>query len=134
MADYNFRYKMNKTYKTHDGSGQLYHHIQAVALEQGSAASWDEAEVVPGCDKNIFVPATESLAIITGAGTNGEKVTAYKTLIANNVNSIHSPNHGWTFEQMELKMDNNDTVDAAFDAFEAFLVTIGQTYPIYFTI
>lgn len=132
MADYDYRYKLMDTYKTHDGSGQLIHHIAAVWQLEGET-DWENAETVPGCDKNIFVPAAEVLAILEGAGTNGEKITAYKVLIASNVNSVNVPNHGWTLAQLELKMDNNDMVDAAFDAFEAFLVSINQTYPIFLT-
>ena len=130
MADYSFRYKLQGAPAArNDGSGCADHDIYAEASSDGE--TW---ATVPGRHKTISIPAEQILAALE-AGTNPQKVAAYKDALAANLNTQPAPVTGWTSAQLEALMAANDLASAAaIGANEFILVTLGLIYPVTFTI
>jgi len=131
MADYSFRYVLQSApAATLDGSGMVLHDIYAQAQVQGG----DEWVVVPGRHKTISMPAAE-LATVLAMSNGAAKVTAYKQALVDNLDTTPVPVTGWGSVQLEALMDANDAAQtAASGANEYITVTLGQSYPVPFTI
>jgi len=130
--DYEFRYRLSSApTATTDGSGCVQHDIWALARVAGSQ---DDFAVVPGRHKTVSVPADE-LAVVMAMANGAAKVAAYKQALANNVNTQPVPVTGWGTEQLEALMDANDASAAQAAAADEYItVTLGQSYPVEFSI
>ena len=130
MADYDFQYRLNGAPEArNDGSGMVAHDIDAVAREQGSGDAWI---TIPARHKTFLIPGADLLAVM--AMPNGAaKVTAYKQLLADNLDTQAVPIVGWDAVSLEAMLDANDAAaDAATQANEYITVTLGQSYPVQF--
>lgn len=135
MADYQFRYRLQSApTATLDGSGTVQHDIYAEASADGE--TWS---VVPGRHKTIVVPAEDLATVLAMPDSTGPqrsaKNTAYKQLLADNVDSQADPLTGWGTAALEALMDANDASSAAASDADAYItVTLGQSYPVEFSL
>lgn len=136
MTDYQFMYRMNQSPEArNDGSGMVSHDIDAVAREQGSSDPWI---VIPARHKTVLIPASDLLTVMAMADGSGVQKTvknaAYKVILASNLNTQAVPIVGWSASELETLMDANDlSVDAATQADDYIINTLGQSYPIQFS-
>ena len=129
MADYEFRYRLNQAPEArNDGSGLVSHDIDAVSRVQGSS---DEFVSVPGRHKTILVPATDLLTVM-GMADGGAKVTAYKNLLAQNLNTSAVPVVGWDATSLEAMLDANDKSLDAMTQANAYIIA-NWPYPVTFS-
>jgi len=137
MADYEFKYRLSEApAATTDGSGMVQHQITAISRVAGSSDEW---AVVPGRNKTFNVPAADLTTVMEMPDSNATqkqaKNTAYKTLLADNVNTANEPAAGWTAAQLEALMDANDLASTeAGRADDYITVTLGQSYPVDFSL
>ena len=136
MTDYTFQYRMNQSPEArNDGSSMVSHDIDAVAREQGSSDPWI---VIPARHKTVLVPASDLLtAMAMPDGTGAQKTAknaAYKVLLAANLNTQAVPITGWGATELEALLDANDqSADAATQADDYIINTLGQSYPVQFS-
>ena len=128
--DYTFNYRLQSAPTArNDGSGCVDHDIYAEYELVGNGGY----TVVPGRHKTISVPAAE-LASALETGTNGAKISAYKSALASNLDTQPVPITGWTLAQLAALMDANDAATAAATTADGFItVDIGQSYPVSFS-
>ncbi len=130
--EFRFRLKARPTI-TIDGSGLVKHDVDMVQRKQGGGKPWADAVVVGGRHKNIMVPHQALLDAIA-MPTQQLQVAAYKEAISDNLATGTTPNNGWTMPELEDFMDDNDLVKDTVAAVTEFIeVTLGQTYPITFS-
>ena len=127
MAD--FRYSLTQAPQARtDGSGCVDHQI---------IAQYDEGEgwlVVPSHNKTFCIPADE-LAVVLAMSNGAAKVQAYKQVLIDNIDTAPQAVTGWAVAQMQAMIDgNNASAEAGADADEYITVTLGQSYPVPFTI
>lgn len=129
MATYDFQYRLNSSPEPrNDGSGMVAHDIDAVASVQGA----DEWFTIPARHKTILVPGAD-LLIVMAMPNNGAKITAYKDLLAANLNTQAVPIVGWDVVSLQAMLDANDqSSEAATEANDYITITLGQTYPVQF--
>lgn len=134
MADYDFRYRLNRAPSAClDGSGQVAHDIEAVWQLEGDGDSWT---AVPGHHKTILVPGADLSDALAG-GTANQKVRAYKNLLVQHRDDQAQPlNTGWNLELLEEFMDQNDASAAAVGVADAFILSVapGGVYPVTFSL
>jgi len=136
MADYDFKYELAQAPSaTNDGSGAIIHEVWAVAREQGAPAQDPFFRVGP--HKGIVVPFTELKTVMDMPHNNGAaktaKNSAYKDMLASNLNTLAEPINGWSLAELEARLDANDS--AAVEATRAddyITATLGQEYPVQF--
>lgn len=140
--DYLFRYRLqDKPAPTNDGSGMVLHSVMAVFLPENSPTNeeWKGAPQVPARNQTIVVPYTELKETMDMPHGNAAQKTAknqaYKDMLEKNLNTGVEPLKGWSSETMELVLDNNDnsTLEAQ-RAHDYITVTLGQEYPVPFSI
>jgi hypothetical protein len=101
---------------------------KAVASVQG-AGQWF---TIPGRHKTILVPGADLLTVMA-MPNNGAKITAYKGLLAANLNTEAVPIVGWDVVSLQAMMDANDqSSEAATEANDYITVDLGQAYPVQF--
>jgi len=134
MADYAKKYSLgSRPTASNDGSSVIYHDITAV-YRAASSAPADPWLPVPGRHKTVVVPADE-MKTVMDMPNNGAKVTAYKDALASNLNTPAVPVTGWTAAQIEEMLDANDRADVEADRADEYItVTLGQSYPVQFSI
>ncbi len=135
MTTYEFKYELIETPAARtDGSTQVGHNIQTIFREAGSGDAW---QVLPGHHKSgLVVPAAE-LQTALGSGTTQQKIAAYKSALASNLNSQAAPmNMGnWSAGQLQLFADANDESTAAQVLADEFItITLELTYPVSFNV
>ncbi len=134
MTTYEFRYRLNTAPEPRtDGSAQVSHDIDAIFREAGSSDAW---VAMAGHHKSILIPAAE-LQTALGSGTNQQKIAAYKTALAFNLNSQSSPmsTTDWSAGELQAFADANDEASAArLLAHEFITVILGQSYPVPFSV
>ena len=137
MADYEFAYQLLVAPEAKvDGSGMVQHQIRAVAREEGSSGAW---AVVPGRNKTFEIPVSELQTVLNmpdGTGPQKQaKNQAYKQALESNINTVGEAVIGWDSVSLEQMLDANDaTLVAAEEANTYITVTLGQSYPVQFTI
>ena len=124
-----FRYSLTEAPQARtDGSGCVDHQI---------IAEYDDGEgwfVVPARNKTFCVSADE-LAVVMAMPNTGAKITAYKQVLVDNINTQPSPLTGWTVAQLQAMIDANNAAESAgTDANDYITVTLGLSYPVSFTI
>jgi len=127
---YNFRYSLASAPQARqDGSGMADHDIWAQYQEDGG--DWLN---VPGRHKTVSVPAA-TLATALGSGTQGQKVTAYKAALADNLNTQPEPVTGWTEPALLALTEANAEASVQATAANEFItVTLGLDYPVPFNL
>lgn len=130
--DYEFRYSLtSRPEPRSDGTGLVMHQTRVVAREEGTSNDFTYRAGLPS--KTIEVPSADLLTVMA-MPDNGAKVTAYKNLLATNLNTQAVPVTGWDLITLEAVMDANDqSADAATQANEYITVTLGQDYPVRFS-
>ena len=130
MADYRFEYQMNRAPRVDlDGSGIIVISITA-KYQDVTTVDPDEWFDVPGRSKDFNVPAEDVEQIL--AVPVGQAISALKSALAANLNTIKEPIDGWGLAQLEAFMDNNDRASAARDALDT-LITTYRSYPFVFS-
>lgn len=130
----NFRYSLDSRPSLHgDGSGMVTHAIHA---EYDDGGGW---AVVPGRRKTFNVPSAEMKAVNDMPdGTAPErqaKIRAYKDALSFNVNTQNVGIQGWSTAQMQAFLDAKAAAQVEADRADEFItVTLGQEYPVPFTI
>lgn len=133
MADYEFRYKLQSTpEQRNDGSATIALDIFAVQRVSGTSGVFSE---VPGRHKTVLIPAS-GIQTALATGTNNQKTTAIKNLIATNLfGSAPFVPDDWTLVGLEAYMDANDLSLAQATALNTFItVTLALVYPITFSL
>lgn len=142
MTDFLFRYRLQEQPAARiDGSGMIDHQIQAICLPEDSPSEeeWKSAPMIPGRHKTIVVPYTEMNCVMDMPDATGSqravKNAAYKTMLANNLNTTATPILGWDKATLELVCDNQlSSISEAQRADDYITGTLGQTYPVTFSI
>ena len=125
---YEFKYSLKSAPQARtDGSGYVDHQIEAVYSED-EGETW---QVVPARSKTISVPAQNAIDALD-LPTNSQKITAYKGLLADNLNYTPVPLVGWDIPSMTLMLDNNALATTAVSDFDEFRTGLGLEYPIRF--
>ena len=105
----------------------------------GSDDPWSGAPVVPGRHKTFQTPAADLETVNDMPdGTGAQKTaknTAYKQLLADNVNTALAGITGWGSAALETLMDNNDAATLEAGRVDDYITGIlGQSYPLEFTL
>jgi len=134
MADYSKRYSLgSRPTASNDGSSTVRHDITAVYRADDADPS-DPWLVVPGRHKTVVVPADE-LKVVLDMPNGGAKVTAYKNALAANLNTQAVPVTGWDAAALEEMLDANDRATVEADRADEYItVTLGQSYPVRFSV
>ena len=125
----NFRYSLTQAPEArNDGSGCVDHQI---------TAEYDDGEgwlTVPARNKTFCIPASE-LAVVLAMNNGAAKITAYKQLLIDNLDTQPIPIAGWAIGQLQEMVDANKTaLSAGTNANTYITVTLNQNYPVPFTI
>ena len=125
----NFRYSLTQAPEArNDGSGCVDHQITA---EYDDGDGW---LTVPARNKTFSLPASE-LAVVMAMNNGAAKVTAYKQLLVDNLNTQPEPITGWAVAQLQEMVDaNTASLSAGTDANAYITETLGLSYPVPFTI
>jgi len=125
----NFRYSLTQAPEArNDGSGCVDHQITA---EYDDGAGW---LTVPARNKTFSLPAAE-LAVVLAMANGAGKITAYKQLLVDNINTQPVPIVGWDSAQLQEMIDaNKAALSAGTNANTYITVTLNQNYPVPFTI
>ena len=127
MADYKFQYSLGTPEARNDGSGQLAHDLKAEAAVIGTE-DWFTVR-----HKTLILPADE-LSALLATGTAGQKGTAYKQLIAANIDTQAQPVGGWSIAQLQEFLAGNEASAAAVAASIDFVENeLGREFPVKFT-
>jgi len=130
MADYRFQYRMNRAPRVDlDGSGIVVIFITAV-YQDVTTADPDEWFDVPERTKDFNVPAADVETVL--AVPVGQAISALKTALATNIDTVKVPIIGWGLVELEAFMDANDRATAARDALDT-LITTYKVYPFVFS-
>jgi len=136
-VSYSFRHSLASAPEARqDGSGMDDHDIWAQcsdteALDDDGKLVWLN---VPGIHKTVSVPAA-TLATALGSGTQGQKVTAYKAALADNLNTQPEPVTGWTEPALLALTEANAEASVQATAANEFItVTLGLEYPVPFNL
>ena len=134
MADYVKKYQLNsRPTASNDGSSTVRHSITAV-YRADDAIPADPWLSIPGRHKTIVVPADE-MKVVMDMANGAAKVTAYKNVLASNINTGATPITGWSSVQLEAMLDANDRADEEADRADNYItLTLGLTYPVQFAI
>lgn len=129
MVDYLKKYRLARAPTArNDGSGRVDHDIWAIAAAEGTQ-DWF---IIPGRHKTVSVPADELSAALS-SGTVGQKVQAYKDALVANLNTQPEPIVGWSPDQLELLLDNNDLATVAAQLAQDFILVVSPSgYPVDF--
>ncbi len=137
MTDYEFQYSLNGAPEARsDGTGLVDHQVTAMVREQGSS---DPFVVMPQRNKTFLIPAADLLSIMALPDGSGAQKTAknaaYKSLLADNLNTAANPLSGWSEAELEAFMDANDqSADAASQADDYIVNVLEQSYPVQFNV
>jgi len=125
----NFRYSLTQAPEArNDGSGCVDHQITA---EYDDGDGW---LTVPARNKTFSLPATE-LAVVMAMNNGAAKVSAYKQLLVDNLNTQPVPITGWAVGQLQEMVDANKAALSAGTAANTYItVTLNLDYPVPFTI
>ena len=115
MTEYNFRYSLLAPQARLNGGRHIAHDLQAEAAVEGT----EEWEVIR--HKTVLLPADDVIAALA-TGTTGDKATAYKQLLAANIDTMDTSVEGWGLAQLQLLLDNNETSVAAAAAITDFVM------------
>ena len=138
MANYDFKYELAKApTATNDGSGMIIHEIWAVARAQGAPTQDPFFRV--GLHKEIAVPFAEMKVVMDMPHNNGSaksaKNSAYKDMLASNLNTGSEPIVGWTKVELEARLDANDNAVLETGRADDYITdTLGVEYPVQFSI
>jgi len=89
---------------------------------------------VPARNKTFSLPAAE-LAVVMAMNNGGAKVSAYKQLLVDNLNTQPEPIVGWGTAQLQEMVDANKAALSAGTAANNYItVTLNSDYPVSFTI
>lgn len=137
MANYDFKYELaQRPAATNDGSGMIIHEVWAVAREQGAPAEDTFFRVGP--HKGIAVPFAELKTVMDMPHNNGAakttKNSAYKDMLASNLDTQAEPINGWALEELEARLDANDSAAVEATRADDYITDIlGQEYPVQFS-
>ena len=125
----NFRYSLTQAPEArNDGSGCVDHQITA---EYDDGDGW---LTVPARNKTFSLPAAE-LAVVMAMNNGAAKVTAYKQVLIDNLDTQPVPITGWTVAQLQEMVDTNTAaLSAGTDANAYITETLNLSYPVPFTI
>ena len=125
-----FRYSLTQAPEArNDGSGCVDHQITA---EYDDGDGW---LTVPARNKTFSLPAAE-LAVVMAMNNGAEKVSAYRQLLVDNLNTQpDEPIVGWGTAQLQEMVDANKAALSAGTAANNYItVTLNLDYPVSFTI
>lgn len=128
---YSFKYRINSApVASQDGSGCIQHDIEAMVSNDGGLTF----APVPGRHKTICVPASQVAAVLAmPANPANAKVSAYKNMLAANLETQPVPIDGWSTGNLTDLVTANDAAATACIGIDAYIVgTLHQTYPILF--
>jgi len=119
MADY--KLKLNRAPESRT-DGNISHDIEVLTVDDAPS----------GLHKDVLVPYTE-MAVVMALPDNGAKVTAYKDMLWDNKNNRIplADTSQWSYELLAAA---TGSIEQAIAANEYITVTLGQDYPLTFTI
>ena len=125
----NFRYSLTQAPEArNDGSGCVDHQI---TVEYDDGDGW---LTVPARNKTFSLPAAE-LAVVMAMNNGAAKVSAYKQVLIDNLDTQPVPITGWAMAQLQEMVDANKAALSAGTAANNYItVTLNLDYPVSFTI
>jgi len=132
-ATWEYRYQvLSKALPRDDGTGRIILGLEAVQRILGTTTAF---YLMAARHRDVLCPAADILAALA-SGTNSQKTAAIKAVIVNYVDApIPIAPSDWTASGLQnYTQANNQSIKAA-DNLDFFItVTLGQTYPVQFTL